>query len=175
MRAGSLKNKIVVITGASAGLGATLAVECAQQGARLVLLARNAERLEVVGRECEQLDSEVLTVVGDVAVAEDGRRLVEAAVERFGRIDYLVANAGISMWTEFAEIEDVTLFRKLIEVNYLGAVHCVHPALPHLKKSFRPFRGRWGCRCTRGTRRPNTRYRGFAMPCGWRWARVGWG
>ena len=135
VRAGSLSNKTVVITGASAGLGATLAVECAQQGARLVVLARNAERLEAVGRECEQLGSEVLTVVGDVAVAEDGKRLVEAAIERFGRIDYLIANAGISMWTEFAAIEDVTLFRKLIEVNYLGAVHCVHPALPHLKKS----------------------------------------
>ena len=135
VRAGSLSNKTVVITGASAGLGATLAVECAQQGARLVLLARNAERLEAVARECEQLGSEVLTVVGDVAIAEDGRRLVEAAIERFGSIDYLIANAGVSMWTEFAAIEDVTLFRKLMEVNYLGAVHCVHPALPHLKKS----------------------------------------
>ena len=135
VRAGSLSNKTVVITGASAGLGATLAVECAQQGARLVILARNAERLEAVARECEQLGGEVLTVVGDVAIAEDGKRLVEAAIERFGSIDYLVANAGVSMWTEFAAIEDVALFRKLMEVNYLGAVHCVHPALPHLKKS----------------------------------------
>ena len=80
VRAGSLSNKTVVITGASAGLGATLAVECAQQGARLVLLARNAERLEGVAQECEQLGSEVLTVVGDVVVAEDGKRLVEASV-----------------------------------------------------------------------------------------------
>ena len=135
VRAGSLKNKTVVITGASAGLGATLARECAQQGARLVILARNAERLEAVARECEQLASEVLTVVGDVAVVEDGKRLVEAAIERFECIDYLVANAGVSMWTEFAEVEDLALFRKLMEVNYLGAVHCVHPALPHLKKS----------------------------------------
>ncbi|MCY3665879.1 MAG: SDR family oxidoreductase, partial [Gemmatimonadetes bacterium] len=135
MRAGSLSNKTVVITGASAGLGATLAVECAQQGARLVLLARNAERLGAVAQECEQLGSEVLTVVGNVAIAEDGKRLVEAAIERFGHIDYLVANAGVSMWTAFAAIEDVTLFRTLMEVNYLGAVHCVHPALSHLKES----------------------------------------
>ena len=84
-----LSNKTVVITGASAGLGATLALECAQQGARLVLLARNAERLEAVARECEQLGGEVLIVVGDVALAEDGRRLVEAAIEHFGCIDYL--------------------------------------------------------------------------------------
>ena len=99
------------------------------------ILARNAERLEAVARECEQLGSEVLTVVGDVAVAEDGKRLVEAAIERFGGIDYLVANAGVSMWTAFAAIEEVALFRTLMEVNYLGAVHCVHPALLHLKKS----------------------------------------
>ena len=115
VRAGSLSNKTVVITGASTGLGATLAVECAQQGARLVILARNAERLEAVARECEQLGSEVLTVVGDVAIAEDGRRLVEAAIECFGCIDYLIANAGVSMWTAFDAIEDVALFRTLME------------------------------------------------------------
>lgn len=135
MPAGSLKNKTVVITGASTGLGATLALECARQQARLVILARNAERLQAVARACEELGGEVLTVVGDVAVAEDGCRLVEAAVERFGGLDYLIANAGISMWTEFAATEDVALFRKLMEVNYLGAVHCVHPALPPLQKS----------------------------------------
>ncbi len=135
VRAGSLSNKTVVITGASAGLGATLALECAQQGAQLVLLARNAARLEAVAQACEPLGSEVLIVVGDVALAEDGKRLAEAAIARFGRIDYLIANAGLSMWTELAAVEDVALFRKLMEVNYLGAVHCVHPALPHLKKS----------------------------------------
>ena len=135
VRVGSLSNKTVVITGASAGLGATLALECAQQGAQLVLLARNAERLAAVAQECEQWGNEVLIVVGDVALAEDGKRLAAAAIARFGRIDYLIANAGLSMWTEFAAIEDVALFRKLMEVNYLGAVHCVHPALPHLKKS----------------------------------------
>lgn len=134
-RAKSLSNKTVVITGASTGLGATLALECAQQGARLVILARNAERLEAVARACEQVGSEVLTVVGDVALAETGKRLVEAAIEHFGRIDYLVANAGLSMWTALAAIEDVALFRTLMEVNYLGAVYCVHPALPHLQKS----------------------------------------
>lgn len=134
-RAKSLSNKTVVITGASTGLGAALALECAQQGARLVILARDAERLEAVARACEQLGSEVLTVVGDVSLAEAGKRLVEAAIERFGRIDYLVANAGLSMWTAFAAIEEVALFRTLMEVNYLGAVYCVHPALPHLKKS----------------------------------------
>ena len=134
-RAKSLSNKTVVITGASTGLGATLALECAQQGARLVILARDAERLEAVARACEELGSEVLTVVGDVSLVEAGKRLVEAAIERFGRIDYLVANAGLSMWTAFAAIEEVALFRTLMEVNYLGAVYCVHPALPHLKKS----------------------------------------
>lgn len=131
----SLQNKTVVITGASAGLGATLARECAQRGAHLVISARNAERLAAVAQACEPLGSEVLTAVGDVAQAEDGQRLVEAAIARFGRLDYLIANAGVSMWTEFAAIEDVTLLRKLMEVNYLGAAYSVHPALPHLQKS----------------------------------------
>ena len=181
MSAGSLSSKTVVITGASTGLGATLALECAQQGARLVILARNAERLEAVARECEQLGSEVLTVVGDVAIAEDGRRLVEAATECFGSIDYLVANAGVSMWTEFAEIDDLELFRTLMEVNYLGpCTACIRHCRISKKARvyswlFRPFKGRWGYRCIRDTRLPNMRYRGFAMLCGWRWPRVGWG
>lgn len=123
----------VVITGASSGLGAALAAAFARDGARLTLMARRAERLAQVAEACGA--AEVETVKGDVTVAADGERLVEAAVAAHGGIDCLVANAGVSMWAPFEEVRDLSLFRRLMEVNYLGAVHCVHPALPHLKES----------------------------------------
>ncbi len=130
-----LRDKTVILTGASSGLGAVLAQEFAAAGARLVLFARNGEKLQEVVGLCQAAGASALAVVGDVTRAEDCKRLIETSVEHYGSIDYLVANAGISMWARFDEIEDLTVFHKLIEVNYLGLVNCVHPALPHLKQS----------------------------------------
>ena len=128
-------DKVIVVTGASSGLGATLALECAKEGARLALLARNREKLEEVARGCEGVGGETLVVVGDVTLPEDGKRLIAETVDRFGGLDYLVANAGVSMWSNFAEVEDPSLYRKVMEVNYLGAVYCLHPALNYLMQS----------------------------------------
>lgn len=132
---GKLSGKVVAITGASSGLGAVLAVECGKEGARLALFARNAEKLAETAWACQEAGGEALVVVGDVTRPEDGQRLVAETVDRYGQIDYLIANAGVSMWAPFAAVEDLDLFRKLMEVNYLGAVYCVHPALPHLEES----------------------------------------
>ena len=128
------RGRSVVITGASAGLGAALAQSFAQAGACLTLLARRQDRLEEVASDCRKHGVEVATVVGDVTRIEDGCRLAEAAVAAHGGIDCLIANAGLSMWAPFEEVTDLSLFRRLMEVNYLGAVHCVHPALPHLQE-----------------------------------------
>ncbi len=132
---GRLSGKVVAITGASSGLGAVLAAVCAGEGARLSLFARNAEKLAETARACQEAGGEALVVVGDVTRPEDGQRLVAETAERYGRIDYLIANAGVSMGAPFAAVEDIDLFRKLVEVNYLGAVYCVQPALPHLEQS----------------------------------------
>lgn len=123
----------MVITGASSGLGAALAGAFAREGARLTLMARRGERLAEVAGECG--GDGVETVEGDVTVPGDGERLAQAAVSAHGGIDCLVANAGVSMWAPFEEVRDLSLFRRLMEVNYLGAVHCLHPALPHLRAS----------------------------------------
>lgn len=76
-----------------------------------------------------------LTVSGDVADPDACRGLVDAAVERFGRLDVLVACAGVSMWARFEDVEDLGVFRRLMEVNYLGLVYCARFALPHLRRS----------------------------------------
>ena len=129
------RDKMAIITGASSGLGAVLALELAKEGAHLTLFARREEKLEKTAEECRAVGARVVTAVGDVTEVDDCRKAVDVAIAEFGQIDFLIANAGISMWARFDEIEDVSLFQKLMETNYLGLVNCVHSALPHLKRS----------------------------------------
>ena len=129
------REKVAIITGASSGLGAALALALAKQGAHLTLFARREEMLGETAEQCRLLGAQVVTVVGDVTKVENCEELVEATIVAYGRIDYLIANAGISMWARFDEVEDLEMFRKLMETNYLGLVYCVHAALPHLKVS----------------------------------------
>jgi short-subunit dehydrogenase len=127
--------KSIVITGASDGIGAQLARELAGERARLVLAARGAEGLERVAGECRERGAEVVTVVTDVALEDDCRRLIERAIEAHGSIDVLIANAGISMHARFEEIEDFTTFERLFRINVMGTVWCVRHAYPHLKRT----------------------------------------
>lgn len=129
----TMQGKTVIITGASSGIGEELAVSLAARGASLVLAARSEEALARAKERCEKAGGRALTVSTDVADPEACRRMVERAVEAFGGIDMLVNNAGISMRGRFEDISDVSLFDRLMRVNYLGAVYCTHAALPHIK------------------------------------------
>jgi NAD(P)-dependent dehydrogenase (short-subunit alcohol dehydrogenase family) len=128
-------DKTVVITGASSGLGRQLARDFASRQANCVLFARNAGALAETAAECEAAGGQAIVVPGDVTKPEDCKRLAAGAVEEFGGIDVFISNAGLSMWSPFEDVQDISIFRRLMEVNYLGAVHGVHFALPHLKKS----------------------------------------
>ena len=130
-----MKDNVVVITGASKGIGAELARQLARQGAMLALAARDREALEKVASECVALGARVEVIATDVAKEEDCRRMVERAVAAFGRIDTLVNNAGATMWARFEDIRDMSILARIMQVNYLGAVYCTHYALPHLKAS----------------------------------------
>ena len=127
--------KTVVITGASSGLGKALALELARTRANLVLFARNEERLNETKRLCQELGSCPLIVSGDVTLPQDCKRLIELTIDKYDSLDYMITNAGVSMWAKFEEVEDVSIFRKIMETNYLGALHCVYYALPYLRKS----------------------------------------
>jgi short-subunit dehydrogenase len=127
--------KTLVITGASTGIGEALARACAARGDRVVLAARNRAQLERVAGACERAGGQALAVPTDVTDPDQCRALVDRAVERFGGIDVLVNNAGISMWARFDEVTDLTMFERLMRVNYLGAVYCTYYALPHVKRA----------------------------------------
>jgi len=128
-----LEGKVVVVTGASQGIGKALALLLASRKARLVLSARDAAALEEVATACRAAGAETLAVPGDVSSREDDRRLVAKALERFGALDVLVHNAGVTMWARFDEMTDLSIFERLMQVNYLGCVYLTHEALPALK------------------------------------------
>ena len=130
-----MKDNVVVITGASKGIGAELARQLAAKGAKLVLAARNDRELEAVAADCRKSGAAVVTVKADVAVERDCQAIVAGAVLAFGRLDTLVNNAGASMWARFEEIEDVSVLERIMRVNYMGAVYCTHHALPYLRES----------------------------------------
>jgi short-subunit dehydrogenase len=128
--------RVVVITGASDGIGAEMARQVARAGGAgvaLVLAARNAQLLESVAQECRALGAHALAVPTDVSVQDQCRRLVAAAVERFGGIDVLVNNAGRSAHALFEDVQDLAWYEDLMRVNLWGAVWCTRAALPYLK------------------------------------------
>lgn len=131
----SFHQRVVVITGASLGIGAELARQLAPERPRLVLAARDAGRLEEVAADCRATGAEVLVVPADVSVPEDCRSLVDRTVAAFGGIDALVLNAGIGMWSPVAEVEDLSIYERIMRVNYLGSAWTASYALPHLLRS----------------------------------------
>jgi NAD(P)-dependent dehydrogenase (short-subunit alcohol dehydrogenase family) len=127
---------VVLITGASDGIGAELARQwAARDGARvaLVLAARGVDRLEAVAAACRGRGSEVLVRRCDVSVEADCRALVADAVTRFGGLDVLVNNAGMSAHADLADIADLGWTEQLMRINHWGSVWCTHAALPHLR------------------------------------------
>ena len=127
--------KVVVVTGASQGIGKALCLELAGQRPRLVLAARDAAALEVAAAACRAQGAETLVVPTDVSDELSCRALVESTVERFGGVDVLVNNAGMGMLARFEDVTDLSLYERLMRVNCLGSVYPTFYALPHLKKS----------------------------------------
>ena len=135
MVASIFKDKVVVITGASSGIGRELAYQFAEQGAWLSLAARNGERLTAVAKECQARGGKAIAIVTDVSEQTQCAQLIQRTVENYDRIDVLVNNAGITMWANFEEVSDISFYEQIMRVNYLGSVYCTYYALPFLKKT----------------------------------------
>ncbi len=129
-----MKGKVVIITGASSGIGKALAYEMAARKARVVIAARSLSRLEEIKADLNRSGAEVLCCKTDVSSEEQCEKLIDAAIERFGQIDVLINNAGISMRALFKEL-DLNVIRTLMDVNFWGTVYCTRYALPYLLKT----------------------------------------
>lgn len=129
------RDNVVVLTGASRGIGREMALQLAAEGACLALAAREAEALETLAEECRQRGGRALAVPTDVGEEAQCARLIARTVETWGRVDTLINNAGISMWATFEEVTDLGIFERILRINYLGSVYCTWHALPYLKKA----------------------------------------
>ena len=128
----NIEGKVVVITGASSGLGEAAARHLAGQGAKVVLGARRAERLEALVAEIEAAGGEALAVGTDVTARGQVANLVDTAVQRFGRIDVLINNAGIMPLSALESLK-VDEWDRMIDVNIKGVLYGIAAALPHMK------------------------------------------
>jgi NAD(P)-dependent dehydrogenase (short-subunit alcohol dehydrogenase family) len=128
-------DRVVIVTGASQGIGKALCLELAAQRPRLVLAARDALALEAVAADCRARGAACLVVPTDVADEAACRALVARTLERFSGIDVLVNNAGIGMLARFEDVTDLALYERVMRVDFLGSVYPTFHALPHLKRS----------------------------------------
>jgi NAD(P)-dependent dehydrogenase (short-subunit alcohol dehydrogenase family) len=130
----SLTEQVVVVTGASGGLGRAVARLAGARGARVVVTARGSDGLDACVAEIAAAGSEAYAVVADVAVLDDCHRVVEDAIDRFGRIDTFCANAMVTVYREARELDPDEL-RRVLDVNFLGAVNCYWASLRALTEA----------------------------------------
>ena len=129
------KHQVIIITGASAGIGKALAYALAPQGPKLVLVARDCTRLEEVAEACEGLGAATLVVPMDVADPQACEEMIQRVIATFDKIHVLVNNAVMSMWATVEDVQDVSQFKQIIDVNLLGSMYCTKFALPFLKET----------------------------------------
>ena len=131
----NLNKKIIIITGASSGIGKALSKELALNGAIIVCTARSKDQLDIVRDEIISLGGESISIQTDVTDINQCIEMKNKVLEEYGRIDAIILNAGVSMWAKFDEIEDVEFFKDIMDVNFHGAVNCVHAVISEIKKT----------------------------------------
>jgi len=125
---------VVVITGASSGIGLACAREFYKNGCRIVIASRNREALIALRDELNPDQKRVLVVRTDVSKEADCKALIEATIQHFGKLDILINNAGITMRALFKDVS-IQVLKQLMDVNFWGMIYCTKFAIPHLLKS----------------------------------------
>lgn len=123
--------KVVIITGASSGIGKACAFEFADNGASVVLAARQENELKKTEEEIKMHGGDAMSVKTDVRNIEDCKMLITKTLEKYKKIDVLINNAGISMRASFEDL-DLSVIKELMDTNFYGAVYCTKFALPYL-------------------------------------------
>lgn len=129
-----MKNKVVIITGGSSGIGKGLAEAFGEQGSKVVITGRRKAPLDDVANSLKKQGMEVLAIQADASVEADNQRMVEEVLAKYGQIDVLINNAGISMRALFEEL-DLEVMQKVMDINFWGVVYATKYCLPHIMKS----------------------------------------
>ncbi len=129
----NIEGKVVVITGASSGLGEETARHLAEKGAHVVLAARRSERIESLAEEIKEKDGKAISVSTDVTHRDQVKNLVDAAVKEFGKVDVVLNNAGLMPLSQMEDLK-VDEWDQMIDVNIKGVLYGIAAALPHMKE-----------------------------------------
>lgn len=129
-----LNQKIVIITGASSGIGKALAFEFGSAGAKIVITGRNENTLLEVSQQLTAQKIENIAVIADAANESDNQKMIDKTIAKFGKIDVLINNAGITMRALFEEA-DLNVIKQVMDTNFYGAVYATKYALPHILAS----------------------------------------
>lgn len=129
-----MKNKVIIITGASSGIGKALALELGSLEAKIVITGRRKEALDIVEQELRQKNVEVLSIVADSAIEEDNERIINETIKKFQKIDVLINNAGISMRALFEDTK-IEVIKQIMDINFYGMVYATKYALPYILES----------------------------------------
>lgn len=129
-----MKNKVVIITGGSSGIGRACAFAFGKAGAKIVITGRDTNKLEEVSNGLSELGIENLGLIADISNERNSEILVEQTIQRFGKIDVLINNAGISMRALFEDLE-MKVFKKVMDINFYGTVYATKHCLPFILES----------------------------------------
>lgn len=129
----TFQDKIIVITGASSGIGRSSATEFAKKGAKLVLVSRTKEKLEQVKQNLAQFNSEIMICTCDVSNKDQVKTMANQVIEKFGKIDILVNNAGFAIYGTVSDLS-IEQIESQMQTNYLGMIYCTKNFLPILQK-----------------------------------------
>lgn len=126
-----MKDKVVLITGGTSGIGKALAFAFGREGAKVVVSGRNQQNLDATSLELAAAGIDNLAVKADVSVEQQCQEMVQATVQKYGKLDVLINNAGISMRALFEDL-DLDVIRKLMDINFWGTVYATKYALPYI-------------------------------------------
>jgi short-subunit dehydrogenase len=129
-----LKDKVVIITGATSGIGEACALTFGKEGAKIVITGRNQEKIDQSSKKLRSFGVEVLAILADAGSETDNKNMVDQVIKAFGRIDILINNAGISMRALFQDL-DLEVFRKVMDTNFWGTVYATKYCLPAILES----------------------------------------
>jgi short-subunit dehydrogenase len=129
-----MKDKVVIITGGSSGIGKALAMEFGNQGSKILITGRNKTELDKTIWELSGKGLTIAAFQGDVTSEDDNKKMVAEAIRKYGRIDVLINNAGISMRALFEDV-DLSVIRKVMDINFYGVLNATKYCLPEIKKN----------------------------------------
>jgi short-subunit dehydrogenase len=131
----TFREKTVIVTGASSGIGKAVALQLSDEGAWLALAARDAQRLDELAMACQQRGGKAVAIPTDVADEHQCRKLIQQTKETYRHIAMIVNNAGMDVVSKLEDLPDLHLFKQVMDVNFYGTVYCTYYALPYLKET----------------------------------------